>query len=412
MSRIIFLFVFIGIYLSIDTYVYSNLKTLANTKTFSAIYWLITGLFIFGMFRTFQFFQGFQGIRPPWSNLLLGIVFTIFVVKLMLAIMFLFYDGTRVLTGLINWVGEKGGFFKIEDNFIPKRRKLITAIIAGIAAIPFAGFLYGITKGKYNYEVKKVLLNFKDLPDSFDGFKLVQISDIHSGSYDSYDQVMEGINMVNALKPDMLVFTGDLVNSHKDEIDPFISAFKQALAKEGKFSITGNHDYYGNRSNDVDSKKEYWNDFIGKHHQMGFDLLMNENRLITRNNESIRIVGVENWGLGPFPKHADLDKALLDVSPEEFTILLSHDPTHWDEFTLKHPKKVHLTLSGHTHGMQFGLNALGIKWSPIKYRYKKWQGLFTEQEQHLYINRGFGFLGFPGRVGMWPEITEFEFRRV
>ena len=148
-----------------------------------------------------------------------------------------------------------------------------------------------------------------------------------------------------------------------------------------------------------------------KHKNMGFDILMNENRTIQRGEDSIRIVGVENWGKGPFPKHGDLNKALADVKEDEFTILLSHDPTHWDEYTLKHPKKVHLTLSGHTHGMQFGLNALGIKWSPIKYRYPKWAGLYTEMDQHLYINRGFGFLGFPGRVGMWPEITEIVFKK-
>ena len=148
---------------------------------------------------------------------------------------------------------------------------------------------------------------------------------------------------------------------------------------------------------------------MSKHDQMGFDLLMNENRIIRRGDESIRIVGVENWGLGPFPRKGDLNQALQGIESDEFTVLLSHDPTHWDEHALKNNKHIHLTLSGHTHGMQFGLNALGIKWSPIKYRYKKWAGLYTEKDQHLYVNRGFGFLGLPGRIGMWPEITEFEF---
>jgi len=408
MSRILFLVIFLAFYFLIDIYTFNGLRsTFQGNRIFSIIYWLISVLVFVGIYTTFQYLQTHTGIRPLWLNLTIGAVFTVFVTKFLFGGMLMLYDVTRYIIGFFHWLGTSAGFLETEKEFIPKRRKAITGIITGITAVPFLGFLYGITKGKYNYEVKKIKLAFKDLPESFNGFKMVQISDIHSGSYDSFEQVMKGINLINDLDPDVLVFTGDLVNSDKDEIDPYLSAFKAATSKEGKFSITGNHDYYGIRR--ADDKENYWADFRRKHDQMGFDILMNENRLIRRGEESIRIVGVENWGLGPFPRHGDLNLALNNVSSDEFTILLSHDPTHWDEHALKHEKQIHLTLSGHTHGMQFGLNALGVKWSPIKFRYKKWAGLYSQGNQHLYINRGFGFLGFPGRVGMWPEITEIEF---
>jgi predicted MPP superfamily phosphohydrolase len=412
MSRLLFLSIFILIYLSLDIYVYQSLKILFQSTIYNISYWAITVFFIASIFLTTQYLQDFNGIRPVWLNIIIGLLVAIFVSKLLLGGLHFIYDGIRGITGLLRWVGDISGTYKTESNYIPARRQLVSGIIGGIVAIPFAGFLYGITKGKYNYEVNRIVLEFEDLPDSFDGFKLVQISDIHSGSYDSYEQVEEGIKLINAENADCVVFTGDLVNSNKDEIDPFISAFKQINNKEGKFSITGNHDYYGMRSNYDNECQDYWEDFKGKHNSMGFDLILNENRVIQRGNDKIQIVGVENWGKGPFPKHGDLQKALETVSKDDFTILLSHDPTHWEEHALKHSKKIHLTLSGHTHGMQFGLNALGIKWSPIKYRYARWSGLYTEDNQHLYVNRGFGFLGFPGRVGMWPEITAIEFKKI
>jgi len=376
MSRIVFLLILLAIYLAIDSYTFNGLKSLFTSKTYPYVYIAISCFFIFGFIRTLMFFQDFSGV-----------------------------------TGGFNYVKS---YFSVDtpDQFIPSRRRTVAGIIAGIAAVPFAGFLYGITKGKYNYQVQKLTLKFPDLPAAFDGFRLVQISDIHSGSYDSVDQVQKGVDMINDLNPDLVVFTGDLVNSDKDEIDPFISTFKNISAKYGKYSITGNHDYYGNRNKDAASRTTYWEDFKAKHTAMGFRLLLNENEALKIGDDRIKVLGVENWGKGPFPRIGDLDKTMDGVEEEDFCVLLSHDPTHWDEKTLKHPKKVHLTLAGHTHGMQFGLSALGIKWSPIKFRYKKWAGLYTEQDQHLYINKGFGFLGFPGRVGMWPEITEITLQKV
>src|SRR5690606_12098197 len=232
---------------------------------------------------------------------------------------------------------------------------------------------------------------------------------IHAGSFDSIADVQRGADMINELEPDLILFTGDLVNSKKDEIDPYMDVFKGLKAKIGKFAVLGNHDYYGLYDVAPQDEKQYWTDFYKKYEDMGFELLNNRSKKIELGGESIRLVGVENWGAGRFfPKFGDLDKALAEVKEEEFCILMSHDPTHWENKVIPHAKKIDLTLSGHTHGMQFGVNIPGFKWSPIQYRYKHWLGLYSEADQHLYVNRGFGFLGFPGRVGMWPEISLFE----
>jgi len=252
---------------------------------------------------------------------------------------------------------------------------------------------------------------FPDLPQAFDGFKIVQISDVHSGSWDSVKQVQRGINIIAGQQADMIVFTGDMVNTNKDEIDPYIHLFAELEAPFGKYAILGNHDYYG-QPREANLRPAYYEDFFHKFKQMGWDLILNDNRTISKEEESIKLLGVENWGEGRyFPKRGDLDQALQGVSKDDFTVLLSHDPTHWDHHVKGHDKHIHLTLSGHTHGMQFGINLKWLKWSPVQYRYKKWIGTYEERGQKLYINRGFGYLAFPGRVGMWPEITVITLKR-
>lgn len=411
MSRWIFLLVIVAIYLAIDIYVASVLKQLFPSKWFRVLYIVFSIIIVGGMFVLGYYFRGYTGVRLPWTNVLLAFVFAGFVLKFLLAGLFLLQDSTRVLQSIWNFGKQLVSSSHVEKGaLLPGRRKAMTAVLAGVASIPFLALLYGATRGKYKFQVDQLNLSFDDLPKAFDGFKIVQISDIHSGSYDSVEQVLRGVEMINALKPDLVVFTGDLVNIEKDEIDPYIETFSRVQSTYGNYSITGNHDYIGVRRADPNLRQSYWQDFMDKHKQMGFELLMNENRQIEREGSSLRLVGVENWGRGPFPKNGDLNRALEGVASDEFTVLLSHDPTHWDDHTLKHDKKVHLTLSGHTHGMQFGIDALGIKWSPIKMRYKKWAGLYEELDQYLYVNRGFGFLGYPGRVGMWPEITEITLR--
>ena len=269
--------------------------------------------------------------------------------------------------------------------------------------------LYGITKGKYDFRVNKVKLAFDHLPNAFEGFKIVQISDIHSGSFDSKEAIVEGIKIVNQQGADLVLFTGDLVNNDSREILPFITDFNALKAPYGVYSVLGNHDYGDYKKwNSVQDKQENMELLFQYQKEMGFQLLNNENAMITKGDDVIGIYGVENWGNPPFPQNGDLDKALSGGEDVGFKILLSHDPTHWDKKVTTHPVHIDLTLSGHTHGMQFGVESPGFKWSPIKYIYPQWAGLYAKDNQHLYVNRGFGFLGFPGRVGIWPEITLIE----
>lgn len=406
-------FMLTGLYILMDIYMYFGLKSLIPTKylrLFQAIYF-VSSLLIYNSFYTFYSLADSHNIfATPEINIHLATIILALTTKFTFTVALLLQDGGRILFGIGNVA--KRLIIKTTTSettpFIPPRRKILTQIATGLAAIPFFTVLYGVTKGKYRYTVNAVQLAFDNLPKTFNGFKVVQISDIHSGSLDNKSEVARGVQMINDLKPDIIVFTGDLVNSSKDEIDPYIDIFAQLNAPYGKFAILGNHDYYGS-SNDDTTQGEYWADFRSKFDQMGFKLLTNENTTIEKEGKNIKLLGVENWGAGRwFPKYGDLDKTLVGIKKDDFCILLSHDPTHWDEKILPHQRHFPLTLSGHTHGMQFGINMPGFKWSPAQYRYEKWLGLYEEKGQYLYVNQGYGFLTFPGRIGIWPEITAFE----
>jgi hypothetical protein len=401
--------------LILEIYVYSGLKTLlTGSRLVKLLPILYIAQFLFVLYALFNLWKGMQTgqiVRNATINFWLGVVMTSFITKLVYSVFLLVHDGGRLMIGASNYLSS---LFtgETKSNYIPERRQFLNNLSIAIAAIPFASLLYGMTKGKYNYTVKKIKLTFKDLPKAFDSFKIVQISDIHSGSFDDIDEVVRGIDMINEQKPDLFLFTGDLINSEKDEIDPYMHLFEKIKATHGKYAVLGNHDYYGFYRSGEDRSGHYWNDFMSKFNRMGIKLLNNEHTRISIEEDKIVLVGVENWGAGRyFPKHGDLEAALKGVSKNDFTILMSHDPTHWDHHVLPNEKNIHLTLSGHTHGMQFGIDIPGFKWSPVKYRYPRWSGLYTEQDQHLYVNKGFGFLAFPGRVGMWPEITVIELRK-
>ncbi len=295
---------------------------------------------------------------------------------------------------------------------LPERRKWISQASVIVAGIPFVSFMYGILKGKYDFKVHHQVLYFDDLPEAFDGFTIAQISDIHSGSFDDAEAVQRGIDIVKAQNADLFVFTGDLVNNIAPEILPYMDAFKQVKAPYGQFSILGNHDYGDYTSWDSEAAKEAnLQDLMQHHATMGYQLMNNVNTAIKKDGQKIMLLGVENWG-DSFIQKGDLSKAIQGVDDDAFKILLSHDPSHWDLKVRYYPSKVHLTLSGHTHGMQFGVEIPGVvKWSPIQYRYPHWAGLASYQGRHLYVNRGFGFIGFSGRVGIWPEITVLELRK-
>ena len=276
------------------------------------------------------------------------------------------------------------------------------------ATIPFASVLYGVTKGKFNYRIIHEKIHFTNLPASFKGVKIVQISDMHLGSFrKKYEQISKAVEMINEQNPDLILFTGDLVNNFAEETNGWAPVLSKMKAKYGKYSVLGNHDYgdYSEWSSPAEKDRNLLE--IKKFHKkIGFRLLLNESEILSINGEKIALVGVENWGKPPFPQYGDLKKACEIVNVKHFKILLSHDPSHW-EAVLK-DTDIDLTFSGHTHGMQFGIERAGIKWSPIQYRYPRWGGLYKENNQYLYVNRGFGYHGFPGRIGMPPEITVVE----
>lgn len=419
MGRLLFLIVIAIFFIGLDLYTYHGMASIWGQGKYGKIYrvmYLALSVFTyFSIIYVFlQFSTGTSGNRTEYFNIASGFIFTMLVSKILFCAILFLQDGGRLVVGAFRYITSI--FSEIDDTrtlFIPGRRHFFTSIATFAAGIPFFGMLYGITKGKYKYTVEKITLSFKDLPSAFDGFKIVQISDIHSGSFDNKEKVRSGIDKINELNPDIVCFTGDLVNAEKEEIDPYIDVFAAIRAKFGKYAILGNHDYYGSWDrNDKKAEQRYFEDFFKKFKLMGFDLLNNENRQISVDSQNIHLIGVENWGAGRwFPKRGDLDKAVSGIDSNGFKILMSHDPTHWDEKVLNHPSHIHITLSGHTHGFQFGFQLPGFKWSPAQYRYKKWLGLYQEGDKYLYVNRGFGFLGFPGRVGMWPEITLIELKK-
>lgn len=366
------------------------------------------GLLIIGNF-VIQFAMSSEGrVLSPAKSYAFGFLLVFLAFNLVIIPFMIGEDILRVLMGSY----EK--FFSQKQVFhAPSRRKFISAIAIGIAAIPFASLLYGMYRGKYNFKVLKYVLHFEDLPDAFDGYRITQISDIHSGSFDNREKIEYAINLVKEQKGDVLLFTGDLVNNKATEMLPWKDLFGQLNAKDGVYSILGNHDYgdYVDWNSQAE-KTQNLEDLKFLQKQMGFDLLLNESRFIERDGQRIAIIGVENWGKGGFKKAGDLKKASEDIDKNDFKILLSHDPSHWDEVVLKDDYHYHLTLSGHTHGMQFGIEIPGwIKWSPVKWRYKHWAGIYKELGQYINVNRGFGYLGYPGRVGIWPEITVIELKK-
>lgn len=270
-----------------------------------------------------------------------------------------------------------------------------------------------MARGKYNFKIRDVQLRFSDLPKAFDGYRIVQFSDLHSGNYDRFSAMEKATQLIQDQKADLILFTGDWINAKSDEIVQYKKLFAQLSAPDGKFCCLGNHDYGAHPAwRDLD-KFKYIGDAVREHiSDMQFNLLDNKNALINRGEDTIRLIGVENWGNDPFPRKGNLDIALSGVNSDEFKLLLSHDPTHWDKKTIDHPEHIHLTLAGHTHGAQFGIETKRFQWSPVKYVYKRWGGLYEEKNQYLYVNRGLGFIGYAGRIGMRPEVTVFELKTI
>jgi len=399
------LLIFSLFFFLVEFYAFQAIRTITKNR-YLKILWILIALAIYiNLFYTLYSTPRSAG-QTRGFQLAVGLLLTFLIPKLVMVIVMFGEDVVRIFQKLISY------FSSVPTKPIPSRRLFISRLALGLAAIPFASFIYGIIQGRYNYKVLKYQLSFKDLPEAFDGFTITQISDIHSGSFTNPDKIQYGIDLINEQKSDLILFTGDIVNNKADEMDNWIDTFKNFEARYGKFSILGNHDYgdYVKWSSKEDKAKNF-QAVKDIHPKIGFDLLLNEHRYIEKEGQKIALIGIENWGKG-FNKAGDLDKASKGVRKEDFKILMSHDPSHW-EYNVKHDDfNYHLTLSGHTHGLQMGIEIPGFfRWSPSQYVYKQWAGLYTEFGRFINVNRGFGYHAFPGRVGIWPEITVIELKK-
>ncbi len=346
---------------------------------------------------------GLSAKLPKALVTLLGAgIFILYFAKFCAAVFFLIDDVRRLVQGVVQRIGRAGTV-----AFWPDRSKFLTqmGIIAG--ALPVATLSYGIIRNAYRYQLHTVDVPIAGLSPKHEGLRIVQISDIHSGSFYRRSPIENGIRLINDQGADLVCFTGDLVNSQATEIEPYIDLFSKIESRLGTFSTIGNHDYGDYVAGwGPEEKEANWQRLYRNHRELGWDLLLNENRLLDIDGEPLALVGVENWSnIARFPKTGDLDKALVGTEGVLTKVLLSHDPTHWDAKVAPHRPDIQLQLAGHTHGFQFGVEIPGFRWSPSQYVYEQWAGLYSRGNQHLYVNRGFGFLGYPGRVGILPEVT-------
>lgn len=397
----------IGLLLIFQWYSFQGIKTVTTNKWIWIIYIVLVVLIIGNLLLHTLYLERTLTTEPRLMYAI-GFFISLFVFQAVITLVLVTEDIFRIPQAVYSYLTKLPG----QVQFVPSRRSFISKIALGLAAIPLTSLLYGMYKGKYNFKVLAYELEYDDLPDAFDGFTITQISDIHSGSFDNVKMVNYGIDLINKQQSDVILFTGDLVNNKTSEVLPWIPHFGKINAPYGVYSVLGNHDYGDyTRWETPEEKTQNIEALYQAQKDMGWDLLLNESRIIEKEGQRLAIVGVENWGSG-FKQAGDLDKALENVSAEDFKVLLSHDPSHWEAKVLPHPYTVHLTLSGHTHGMQFGIEIPGwIKWSPVKWRYKQWAGIYEQAKQRLNVNRGFGYLAYPGRVGMWPEISVITLKK-
>jgi len=406
--------ILLAVLLLIDFYFFQALKTIAidwsEVKRNIAFrtYWAITAFsIVFGIFTivTYQ-----HPLLPKFAYLYTICLIFIIVISKLIGSLFLMIDDVQ---RLIQWIVSLFNQNKSEINAVKigiSRAKFLSYGALTLAAVPLVTMIYGMIKTAFDFTIRREKIILGNLPDAFNGLKIIQISDIHSGSFASGDAFKKAVEMINAEKPDVIFFTGDLVNDRSDEAEPFVEIWKDLKAEFGIYSTLGNHDYgdyvtwesTNLKAQNLERLKEI-------HQEMGWDLLMNEHRILSKDGASIGILGVENWGAAlRFPRKGDMKKAKLDMPEVPVKLLLSHDPSHWKAQITNDHQDIDVAFAGHTHGFQFGIEIPGFKWSPSQYVYKQWAGLYTEGNQHIYVNRGLGFLGYLGRVGIKPEISVIE----
>ncbi|TNJ44315.1 metallophosphoesterase [Tamlana fucoidanivorans] len=399
--------IFILLYLFISFYGFQAIKTVTKNVWIHFLFVAIALIIAVNFLIQFTVYSEGRVLNPAKSYafgfLLAYISFNLVLVPLLFG-----EDILRVILGVYDKLVTKNDGF-----YLPSRRKFISQIALGLAAIPLTSLLYGMYRGKYRFKVLNYTLHFEDLPEAFDGYRITQISDIHSGSFDNREKIEYAVSLINEQESDAILFTGDMVNNKASEMLPWKNLFSTLKAKDGVYSVLGNHDYGDYVSwSSKEEKLQNLETLKQMQKDMGFNLLLNDTKFIEKEGQRIAVVGVENWGKGGFKKAGDLKKAAREVDANDFKILMSHDPSHWEAEVINDAYHYHLTLSGHTHGMQFGIEIPGwIKWSPVKWRYKHWAGIYKEMGQYINVNRGFGYLGYPGRVGIWPEITVIELKK-
>jgi uncharacterized protein len=399
----------------LDLYVFQALKTVSQQgsergrQAIFITYWVVS-FFTIATMLSFPYLQFLQTSKI-FRNYVFAILIGLFLAKLIGSLFFVADDIRRGALLLMNKIFPLSGaqYMGPEGQGIP-RSTFLSWLGLGLGGTLFGTLLFGFGN-KYNYQIKKIKLSFKNLPEAFKGMRMVHISDIHSGSFQDIRAVNKGIDLILKQQPDLIVFTGDLVNDRATEMEPYQNSFGRLTAPLGVFSTLGNHDY-GDYVQwpTAQAKIDNLESLKKVHANMGWRLLMNEHVVLDKKGEKIALLGIENWGAkARFPKYGKMDLAHVGTENIPFKILLSHDPSHWDAQILPEYPGIDLMLSGHTHGMQFGLENPYFKWSPVQWMYKQWAGLYEQGAQKLYVNRGYGFIGYPGRVGILPEITVIEF---
>ncbi len=399
------------IFFLFDLYVFEAIRLVSRTWTTAGqylgygLYWAIPVLAIILLLSRI-----YPNLIPRSKKIFSHLRSTVFIAyfgKFLMAGVLLLDDLRRMVLSFIESVG--GG-----QNFHLDRSMLNAELALAMGLVPFVLLVYGMIRNPYRYKVFREQVFIKNLPEALRGLRIVQISDIHSGSFTQREPVKESIRLINAEKPDLVFFTGDLVNSAASEMIPYMDIFDKIESRYGVFSILGNHDYGDYHAwKTPEDKRENFRQLIQTHRDLGWDLLLNENRILTINGAQLAVIGVENYSASSrFHKYGDLSKAYAGTTDTNLKLLLSHDPSHWDDEVINKYKDIALTFSGHTHGMQFGIEIPGWwSWSPIKYIYKNWAGLYQIDQQYLYVNRGLGFLGYPGRVGILPEVTVIDLEK-
>lgn len=409
-----FLLIVVGLMIVLDIYFFQVVKLLtgnlaSRTKTIvHTSYWILSILVVLLLFLLP--YLNLDNVRRGLRSTVFAVLVGLFLFKLFACVFFLIDDirrGIQWLWGKLFFANADVGDTQASPQI--SRSLFLSWLGIAVGGSLFTTLLYGFTN-KYNYKVKRVALQFPNLPAAFKGMKIVQISDIHSGSFTNKEAVKKGVDKIMALKPDLILFTGDLVNNEAVEIQPYMDVFNQLKAPLGVYSIFGNHDYGDYMEWESAAKKaQNLEDLKAAHGKLGWRLLWDEHVPIDKDGQQIALIGIQNWsGLRNFSRYGNLTKAYAGTEKYPFKILMSHDPTHWDAEVRPKFNDIDLTLSGHTHGFQFGVEIPGFRWSPVEYVYRQWAGLYQEGKQTIYVNRGYGFIGYPGRVGILPEITLLE----